>query len=174
MKENHDVGEPALEPEKFLKQLKAEHKVLRWEPLPPDHVRKPTANDQIRTRENLEFLHHHWALPDTFDPADGGSGLRGKVVSAFGRLTYRVLARYLREERELLSHLVRVNQALEQRCDELTSRCQQLNEDMVSRQVAEAGNQAKLSAWLHADQLRAAAPGSGNHKAGNGDSASRR
>ncbi len=167
------MGEPALEPEKFLKRLKAEHKVLRWEPLPPDHVRKPIANDQIRNRESLEFLHRHWALPDTFDPADAGSGVRGKVVSTLGRLTYRVLARYLGAERELLSNLVRVNQALEQRCDELTSRCEQLNEDMVSRQVAEAGNQAKLSAWLHAEQLRTATSGSGNHKADNGDSASR-
>ena len=79
------------------------------------------APTQVRNRESLEYLHHHWALPDTFDPADGGSGVRGKVVSAFGRLTYRVLGRYLREERELLSHLVRVNEALEQRCDELTS-----------------------------------------------------
>jgi hypothetical protein len=62
-----------------------------------------------------------------------------------------VLGTYLREERALLSHLVRVNEALEQRCDELTLRCEQLNQDMVDRQAAEAENQAKLALWLHLD-----------------------
>ena len=62
-----------------------------------------------------------------------------------------MLGTYLREERALLSHLVRVNEALEQRCDELTLRCEQLNQDMVDRQAAEAENQAKLALWLHLD-----------------------
>ncbi len=145
------MGEHAIDPEEFLEQLKAEHQVLRWEPLPPDQVNRDKRNQQVRNRESLEYLHRHWALPDEFDPKDGGGGIRGKVVDIFGRLTFRVLSRYLQEERELLSHLVRVNEALEQRSDELTVRCQQLNEDMVSRQVAEAGNQAKLAAWLHLD-----------------------
>ena len=56
-------------------------------------------------------------------------------VGLFGRLTFRVLGRYLREERELLAHMVRVNEALERRCDELTLRCQQLNQDMIDRQA---------------------------------------
>ncbi len=151
IEENPNVGEHAIDPEEFLEQLKAEHHVLRWEPLPPDQVNRDKRNQQVRNRESLEYLHRHWALPDEFDPKDGGGGIRGKVVGIFGRLTFRVLSRYLQEERELLSHLVRVNEALEQRSDELTVRCQQLNEDMVSRQVAEAGNQAKLAAWLHLD-----------------------
>jgi hypothetical protein len=42
-----------------------------------------------------------------------------------------------------------VNQALERRCDDLSLRCQQLNQDMIDRQAAEAANQAKLALWLH-------------------------
>jgi hypothetical protein len=151
MKESHRVGQPALDPEEFLERLRAEHHVLRWEPLPPDHVKLDRHHEQIRNRESLEYLHHHWVLPDEYDPEVGGTGIRGKVVSAFGRMTFRVLHRYLQDERELLAYLVRVNEALEQRCDELTNRCQQLEEDVVSRQVAEAANQAKLAAWLHLD-----------------------
>ncbi len=143
------MGETALDPEEFLEQLKAEHQVLRWEPLPPDQVKQDSRRQQVRSRENLEYLHRHWALPDTFDPQDAGGGVRGKVVAVFGRLVFRVLGRYLREERELISHLVRVNEALEQRCDELTLRYEQLNTSMVNRQIVEAANQAKLAAWLH-------------------------
>jgi hypothetical protein len=145
------VPDPVIDPEQFLEQLKAEHKVLLWEPLPPDRSREVRANPDLHNRESLEYLHHHWALPDAMDPADAGGGLRGKVIGAFGRLTFRVLGRYLHQERDVLAHLVRVNEALEQRCDELTVRCQQLHEEMVDRQTAEAANQAKLAAWLLLD-----------------------
>jgi hypothetical protein len=66
-------------------------------------------------------------------------------------MTFKVLGPYLREERELLAHLVRFNDALERRCNELSVRCQELNQDMADRQVAEAENQAKLALWLHLD-----------------------
>jgi hypothetical protein len=160
------VGETALDPEEFLERLKAEHRVLRWEPLPPDQIRRDSTTRQVRSPEDLEYLHGHWALPDTFDPADAGGGFRGKAVGIVGRLVFRVLGRYLREERELIGHMVRVNSALERRCDELTLRCEQLNQDMISRQVGEAANQAKLAAWLHLEPPSAAkADGRGKGKA---------
>jgi len=144
------VGHAALDPEEVLERLKAEHRVLTWEPLEPDTVRRAEEGDRVRGRDSLEFIHCHWVLPDGFDPASGGGGgLRGKFISLFGRLTYRVLGSYLREERDLLAHIVRANEALEQRCDELTLRCQQLNQDFVDRQVAEARNLAELALWLH-------------------------
>jgi hypothetical protein len=144
------VGQPAIDPEEFLERLKEDHQILQWEPLPAEGVRSSNS-DQTRNRNSLDYLHAHWVLPDAFDPADVGGGLRGKILSLLGRLTFQILGRYLREERELLAHMVRVNQALEQRCDDLTLRCQQLNQDMIDRQAAEAANQAKLALWLHLD-----------------------
>jgi hypothetical protein len=131
--------------------MKSDHQVLQWEPLPPADVRKRSEGSQVRNRASLEYLHRNWVLPDSFDPADAGGGMRGKVVAFFGQLTFRVLRRYMEEERDLLAHMVRVNEALEQRCDELTLRCQQLNQDMIDRQVDEARNQARLAVWLHLD-----------------------
>jgi hypothetical protein len=145
------VGEPALDPNDFLKQLKAEHKVLRWEPLPPVTPMPPTASGPTPTRASLEYLHANWALPDTFDPAEAGGGTRGKILGLFGRITYRVLAPYLRKERDLLSHVVRVNEALERRCDDLAAQVQELKNEMLSRQADEARNLAKLALWLHLD-----------------------
>jgi hypothetical protein len=153
--ESYDVREPLLDPEEFLERLKAEHQILRWEPLPPDSARSARDSNQVRSKSSLEYLHHHWVLPDSFDPADAGVGIRGRIVGIFGRLTFRVLSRYLGAERNLLAHVVQVNEALERRCDELTLRCHQLNDDMVSRQVAEARNQAKLAVWLHLDPPQA-------------------
>ena len=169
------MGTPALDPEAFLEAMKSDHQVLRWEPLAPGDVRRRTEGDQARNRASLEYLHRNWVLPDSFDPADAGSGLRGKVVGLFGRLTYRVLGRYMAEERDLLAHMVRVNDALEQRCDELTLRCQQLNQDMIDRQVDEARNQAKLAVWLHLEPPARTTTGSRqNGKSDPGSSSSTR
>ncbi len=157
--ESHDVGQQsALDPEEILERLKAEHQVLRWGPLPPEEVRQTKQTDYSHTKKSLEYLHQHWAIPDAFDPAASGGGPRGRILSLFGRLTYRVLAPYFREERGLLSHLVRINEALEQRCDDLARRCQQLEEDILDRQVAEAANQAKLALWLHLEAPETANP----------------
>ncbi len=145
------MGEPVLDPEEFLDRLRRDGRVLKWEPLEPDELRRVPTSDRSRARTSLDYLHGHWALPNSFDPADAGGGAKGRAITLFGRLTFRVLGRYLSAERDLLAHVVRVNEALEQRCDELATRCQQLNEDLIGRQVAEAGNQAKLAAWLHLD-----------------------
>lgn len=167
------MGTPALDPEAFLKAMKSDHQVLDWEPLPPSDPHRRADGHQVRNRASLEYLHRNWVLPDSFDPADAGAGLRGKVVAVFGRLTFRVLNRYMVEERDLLAHMVRVNEALEQRCDELTLRCQQLNQDMIDRQVDEARNQAKLAVWLHLDRpLPATTDSSRNGKADSGSSSS--
>jgi hypothetical protein len=173
--ESHSVGQPALDPQEFLEHLKAQHEVLRWEPLPPDDPARVKTTDQARTRSSLEYLHRHWTLPDAFDPADAGGGPRGKVVGLFGRLTFRVLGRYLREERDLLAHVVRVNEALERRCDELSLRCQQLGDDMLRRQAAEASNQAKLALWLHLEPPVVDSPDRGdNGRSGAGDPSTNR
>jgi hypothetical protein len=52
------------------------------------------------------------------------------------------------EERDLLAHMVQLNESLEQRCNDLMLCCRQLSQDMVNRQVAEARNQAELALWV--------------------------
>jgi hypothetical protein len=159
----HIVEDPTLDPREFLDRLKAEHRVFYWEPLPPDNPIQFDEADRTSIRSSLGYLHQHWALPDAFPPEEAGSRLRGKLLGVFGRLTYRVLGRYLREERDLFAHLVRVNEALQQRCDELSLRCQRLNEDMLQRQTAEAANQAKLAVWLHLEPPANATTDAGNN-----------
>jgi hypothetical protein len=63
------------------------------------------------------------------------------VVRLLGRLTFRVLHPYLTSERELIANMVRLQDALAKRCDELA-------EHLARRQVEEAANQARLAAWL--------------------------
>ncbi len=141
----------ALEPEQVLKTLKESRRHLAWEPLPADERAPIRLTEQSRSRPYLQFLHGHWALPDTFTPSQPVSGPRGKLIGLFGRLTYRVLGSYLREERELLANMVRANDALEKRCDELATCCEQLHEAMISRQNAEAANLTELAIWLGSD-----------------------
>jgi hypothetical protein len=161
--ETQQVAEPTVDPEEYLQRLKADHRVLRWAPLPPSDTRRTIKNEQALNKSSLDYLHQHWALPDNFDPSQAGGGTRGKIVGLFGRLTYRVLGPYFREERGLLAHLVRVNEALEQRCIDLTLFCEQLNQDMIDRQVAEAENQTKLAILLDVQSSAAGSPDNGHH-----------
>jgi len=146
------VAETDLDPEAILERLRTQQRFLQWQPLPPNLDRDTTSGEQARNRGSLEYLHSNWALPDHFDPSVAGAGLKGRIIGQFGRLTFRVLGPYLTRERELLAHMVRVNDALERRCDELTMRCQQLNQDFLNRQVAESENLTELALWLHLDR----------------------
>jgi hypothetical protein len=146
------VGEPALDPEELLRRLRAEHRVLTWEPLPPDQPASFAERDWPATAGPLGYVHGHWELPNTFDTGavEGGArrGIKHRMVSLFGRLTFRALGGYLREERELLAQMVQLQDALTRRCDELAFRCAQLDQKIVDRQVAESADFARLAVWL--------------------------
>ena len=169
------MGEQALDPKDLLDRLRSEHQVLQWQPIPPDEMRTPTGEGRP-DRSSLEYLHGHWALRDEYDPNDAGGGLRSRLVTVFGRLTFRVLRSYLQDERQLLSHVVRTNEALAQRCEELSVRVDQLSKDMIDRQVAEAENQTRLALWLDlapSGAMPPAEPRPSTSRADRGPSASR-
>lgn len=142
------MGTPPIDPEELLRRIRTEHLALRWGPLPPDPVRPGGAGEQVRSQESLEYLHRNWMLPISYDDP-GRTGVRAKLGNRVGRFVYTVLGPYFRAERDLLAHMVRVNDALEKRCDELTNRILEVRHQVADRQVAEARNQAELAVWLH-------------------------
>lgn len=146
--ERNDVGSPPIDPEELLRRIRTEHRSLRWTPLDPDGFRTGGTSEQVRSQESLDYLHHNWMLPTRFEDP-GRPGLRAKISTRLGHFVYSVLGPYFRAERELLAHTVRVNDALEKRCDELTNRILELRQQVADRQVAEARNQAELAVWLH-------------------------
>lgn len=137
-----------LDPQELLERLHADKRALVWEPLAPSSWLITWRQRPMRDEEALEYLHRHWALPDGPDPVTFARGPRGRLVALFARLAFRVLGPYLRSERELLAHMVRMNDALARRCDELA-------DTVAERQTAEAENDARLAAWLqvHADDM---------------------
>ncbi len=137
------MSQEGLDPREFLERLQGEHRTLRWAPLPPEETALGWSGHPMAVEESLHYLHGHWTLPDHVSAAAGG-GVRGRIAGLVGKLTYRALGRYLREERELLGHMVRMNELLARRCDELAR-------VVAERQVAEAENQAHLAAWLHSE-----------------------
>jgi hypothetical protein len=158
--ERYDVGSPPIDPEVLLRRIRTEHRSMRWSPLDPNPVQSGATGEQVRSQESLDYLHHNWMLPATYEDP-GRPGLRAKLSSRLGRFVYSVLGPYFRAERDLLAHTVRVNDALEKRCDELTNRILELRHQVADRQVAEARNQAKLAVWLH--QVLPADEGPTNH-----------
>ncbi|HLX88823.1 MAG TPA: hypothetical protein VKR22_10270 [Acidimicrobiales bacterium] len=143
--------EHGVDPAELLERLHADKRSLIWEPLAPSTNLGAWYQRPMQEDAALEYLHQHWALPDRPDSSGVGRGPKGILVRLLGRLAFRVLGPYLRAERELLAHMVRTNDALARRCDELAHA-------IATRQVDEAENNARLAAWLqvHADGSLAA------------------
>lgn len=89
----------------------------------------------MTANESLAYLHTHWVLPDHFE-APPGPPWRRRVWQVVGRLTFGVLARYLSEERDLLSQAVQLCDTLARRVDSLQAEMELLAA-ATSRQLAE-------------------------------------
>lgn len=142
------MSQEGLDPRAFLERLQGEQRTLRWAPLPPA-VPEQWRDHPLAEEESLRYLHEHWALPEVPSGTGTGGGVRGRLSAVTGRFVFRALGRYLHDERELLGHMVRMNEALARRCDELTRA-------VADRQVADAENQARLAAWLQAEPPKGA------------------
>jgi hypothetical protein len=119
-----------------------------WAPSPrPDPLLSPMTADP-----NLGYLHRHWELRKTLEPARQrvpAGGVRGAVKVAFNRLNLGSLAPYLDEEQELLAHLVRLVDALAHRCDAIVA-AQAAEIDSLRADLVE------LAARIEAAQVEAA------------------
>ncbi|HZU80182.1 MAG TPA: hypothetical protein VE991_09730 [Acidimicrobiales bacterium] len=131
-----DDGE--LDPRELLDRLHEDRRSLAWSPLPPSTSLSLLRQHPVRAEESLAFLHGHWALPDR---PGGGRGPRALLGRLVGRIVFRVLGHYLLQERELLAQVVRTNETLARRCDDLAT-------VMAERFAAQAENEARLAAWL--------------------------
>lgn len=97
----------------------------------------------MRTEESLSYLHHHWQLPNLYDPSlIEGRGLKAKLARRVAAFVYRVLRPYLSAEQDLIANMVRINDSLAKRCDELSGAIE-------ARQIAEAFSQARLAALMY-------------------------
>ncbi len=131
------------DPRILLERLKKEHKSLRWEPLLPSDVLLTWQERQMRTEESLTYLHHHWQLPNRYDTSViEGKGLKARLAGRVAAFVFRVLQPYLSAEQDLIANMVRINDSLAKRCDELSGAIE-------ARQIAEAFSQARLAALIY-------------------------
>lgn len=98
----------------------------------------------MRESTDLAALHRLWAdlhgdgaAQDAAGPA--GRGLRGKVVRQIGSVAADVSEPAQRADRALIGALIRTNDALAIRCDELSSRVTEL-EDLLREVVSLVGD----------------------------------
>lgn len=140
------MEDAVIDPRELLERLHADRRSLVWQPLGPSpqltHWRQRPMSDEVA----LEYIHRSWALPDQPDASIAGGGLKGRFRRVLARIVFRILGPYLRSERDLLAHMVRMHDAVARRCDELAA-------VVADRQVADAENDTRLAAWLqvHAD-----------------------
>ena len=117
------MSEHPVDSRELLQRIAARKGNEEWTPLPPDDL--TDSLPPMQTDAVVTALHDRWILPDRLSPGDAGRGWKRTILTPVGRLVFRVLAPYLRAERELLGQLVRSNDALARRCDELAARGRQ-------------------------------------------------
>ena len=98
----------------------------------------------MRESTDLAALHRLWAevhaaAPDDAAGLPSGTGLRGKVVRQIGSVAADVSEPSLRADRALIGALIRTNDALAIRCDELGARVVEL-EDLLREVVSVVGD----------------------------------
>jgi len=153
--ERHEplMGEEPVDVEKLLARSRDDRLTLRWLPLAPDQRTELSNEPATETARLLECLRGQWELPDR--PAGGSRvwSLKGAIHRIVGRLTFAVLAPYLREERAMLATVVQVNDSLNRRCDHLQAELVCLRTQVEDRQIAEASHLAQLTSWLHSTPI---------------------
>jgi hypothetical protein len=135
------MSEEAIDPAELLERLRSEPSPASWAPLLPSGVAASWRDLRLSGLEPLAYVNAHWALPDRGGPGGSTRGIRSAARRLISRVTYSVLGDYLREERELLVHLVQVCNALATRCDEMAT-------VIADRELAEAENGARLVEFL--------------------------
>jgi hypothetical protein len=80
-------------------------------------------SDHLQHRAELAHLNRHWCWESRYEPPrTGGLGgvLFGRMKARLARFVWNVLDRHLRAEREFIENLVRLNNELAKRCDQLS------------------------------------------------------
>ncbi len=137
------MGRHPVEAHELVEQLRRGRSAeVVWAPLPPEPLPRPDEVEPMVAHTGLHYAHHHTNLPDR--PTAGG-GVRGWYRRTVGRMVFGILFKYLREERELISNLVQLNDALAKRCDRQAVELEDLREALDDRAVARAENEADLA-----------------------------
>jgi hypothetical protein len=113
-----------LRADELVAELRDKADQLAWMPQTIKSLSNTEMSGELASSADLEYLHHHWQLSAA---AVGPSkGLRGRLRRIAARVVFGVLRESMAEERELRAHLVRLNDALATRCDELTDAYERL------------------------------------------------
>ncbi len=136
------MGRHPVETDELVRQLRLAAE-RSWEPPIPGPLSRPAPSERMRAHPGLDYAHHHWTLPD--QPPPTGTDVKGRVRMLAGRAVFGIFSDYLGKERELVSSLVRLGDALAIRCDELTAQLEGLRNELDERTRTRAAADAELA-----------------------------
>ncbi|MGA2522201.1 MAG: hypothetical protein ABSG81_15450 [Acidimicrobiales bacterium] len=151
------MGDVAVEVDEFVRRVKARADRGAWAPPVPEPLTRDIDDGRVQDHPGLDYAHRHWALPG--QGGEAGRGLTARLRGRLGRVVFGAMADYLSQERELLSHVVQLNDALAKRCDELASAHRALLQELDARFAEIAAGQEHLARTVRGEAARP--PGDG-------------
>jgi hypothetical protein len=106
--------------------------------------------DALDGHPGIEYLHRHW----TGDGGPGPTHGRSRLGARIRRVVFAYPRRAVLPERELVTQLASLTDALELRCRQLAAEIEDLRVQLAERDAARAVNDAKLAGELDAMRRR--------------------
>jgi hypothetical protein len=130
----------------LIEQLKDRAEAARWAPERSTPLDKPAFGDPLDGHPAIAYLRRNWTGPDAGRAAAASAGARWR------RLVDAIPRRAMLPERELVTELASLTDALVQRCAQLSAEVDDLRAQLDRRARARESSDLRLAALL--DELR--------------------
>jgi hypothetical protein len=151
------MGSEPLDIDALVEQLRERAATIAWVPEPPAPLKRTHLPDPLDGHPAITFLHREWTGPDVNRGREHGArtGRLRRFRRGARRLVWAAPRRALLPERELLTELASLTDALVLRCRQLTAEIDNLHEQLAQQAVSRAASEATLAAELDALRRRA-------------------
>ena len=140
------MGSTDIDAFQLVREIRDSHRSVRWTPPIQGRLDSALNDSLIQAHPGLDFLHRNWALPRTSSLSSGS--IRSRLNKLVSRFVFTAMSGYLSHEQDLLSNVVRLNDALAKRCDELARAHNHLVDQLNHRSQVWTKSQSELALQL--------------------------
>jgi len=143
------MGSEPLRVDELIEELRERASRDIWAPAAPTPLHREEFGDPLDGHPAIEYLHRNWTRTAS---ENGGTGANRGVRASISKALYALPRRALRRERELLTQLASLSDALVTRCRQLEAQIDDLHAQLDERALEAGAREARLAAEL--DSIR--------------------
>lgn len=143
------MGNEPVEVDELVERLRESSARASWAPEPPAPFRRAGFGDPLDGHPAVDYLRTQWTRGVGREP-EAEAGITGRARALVRKVAFALPRRALLRERELLTELASLTDALVTRCEQLSAEIEDLHVQLRERAVSSTANEARLAAELDA------------------------